>query len=229
MATLGERLLELRVLTSSPYAMVNGLMRKEQQNLQATTQYSVEAFKSYFSNAGDMATPERFDVLIDVPDALVREFGLSTRDLIFQCAGAELPGKEIRFMTVRHNAFPDHVPRAIEHSAITLEFVCRADLLERRMFTAWLDLMINDNQDNWRYGLVKYKRGEGDAVRYDRKITIQKRPQTPHDAPVTAISLVDAMPTMIGRQTLSWADTNAIMTLPVTFIFRSWRDEPLQD
>lgn len=186
---------------------------------------SIEDFKAYFAGAGEFSRTDLFNVIVEVPPEISSSFSLSSRDLIFQCEGAELPGKSIDVLTLRHNLFIDRVPVDVMFPEVTLQFICRSDLLEKKVFDAWMNTMINTDEDDWRYGLVKYKRGAtGEAHRpYDTSVTICQKFHVPTALNASAIKLIDAMPIQVASMPLNWQDTS-FHKLSVTFAYRRWED-----
>ena len=183
-------------------------------------------FIKYFENAGDIARPDYFNVLITLPEDVTKVVGLNQKNLMFQCEAAELPGRNIEMIAIRHNAFLDRMPIDINYPEITLTFICRSDLLEKKLFDVWLEKMIGTREDA-NYGLVRYKVRENNEPSYSTTIKICQKFQLDTDLNASAIVLIDALPTQIASMPLNWNDSG-FHKLSVTFAYRKWEDETIK-
>lgn len=188
---------------------------------------TVSSFTSYFSQGGDLSKTNFFDVKINVPKDLADQTGLTSRELSIQCDIAELPGKNIDVLTIRHNNFIDRVPSDILFPEVVLGFICRGDLLEKKLFDLWLgQMLVSDERDPY-YGFAKYKINDGDTGKnYYTKISINQRYQLETDDVASEIVLIDAMPISMSSMPLSWSEDSA-HKLSVTFAYRRWEDKTI--
>ena len=188
---------------------------------------SVTDFISYFSSAGDMSRSDYFNVIVEVPPGIALDVGLSGKDLMFQCEAAELPGRTIDLMPIRHNTFLDRIPIDINYPEVTLTFICRSDLLEKKLFDVWMEKMI-PTQEDVNYGLVRYKRNSDTPEdKYDCTIKIFQKYQIVTESNASIIKLVEAMPTSMASMPLNWGD-QSFHKLSVTFAYRKWVDETIK-
>lgn len=111
--------------------------------------FNVNEFRSHFSRYNDFAKPDKFDVLISVPEKLIGSFG--SKELSLQCESAELPGRTISMIEHRHYAFTERIPQFSFFGECTLTFLCNGELAEKKFFDAWQNEMISYSD-----GLVKY-------------------------------------------------------------------------
>lgn len=192
-------------------------------NLYKSTVYD---FVSYFAQGGDFSRSDYFNVVIDVPTLITRAIGLNGGDLMFQCDAAELPGRQIDVLPIRHNTFIDRIPIDVMYPEVTLQFICRQDMLEKKLFDYWMEQMIGSQEDR-NYGLVKYKRKPNFEERYDCNITIFQKYQIPTEANASTIKLLEAMPISMSSMPLSW-DNQSFHKLSVTFAYRKWVDETIR-
>jgi hypothetical protein len=187
----------------------------------------VTDFISYFSRAGDMSRSDFFNVIIEVPPNISKQVGLSGHDLMYQCEAAELPGRHIDLMPIRHNTFLDRIPMDINYPEVNLTFICRSDLLEKKLFDVWMEKMVGTQEDR-NYGLVRYKIQSNDETdRYDCSIRIFQKFQIPTTTNASTIRLVEAMPTQVSSMPLHWNDQN-FHKLTVTFAYRKWVAETIK-
>jgi len=190
----------------------------------------IDGFKAYFASGGDFSKSDLFDVTVHLPADIASQIGITGQDLSFQCENVDLPGKNIDMLPIRHNMFIDRVPVDMTFPEITLSFICRADLLEKKVFDAWLESMISSNEDSKYYGVVKYKVPDqltDSADNYYSTVTItQYYPfgQLGNPPIATQIDLIDAMPISIASMPLNWQN-ESINTLHVTFAYRRWVDK----
>jgi hypothetical protein len=206
---------------------VLNLFEREEDSQSNLYNSGVSDFISYFSRAGDMSRSDYFNVIIDVPQNLQQEVGLSGHDLMFQCESAELPGKHVEMMPIRHNTFLDRVPMDVSYPEITLTFICRSDLLEKKLFDIWMEKMIGTQEDR-NYGLVRYKiKSEDKTDRYDCSIKIIQKFQIATTTDASSIKLIEAMPITMSSMPLHWNDQN-FHKLSVTFAYRKWVDETIR-
>lgn len=187
---------------------------------------TISSFTSYFAQGGDLSKSNFFDVHIQVPDQLAKDTGLTARELSIQCDIAELPGKNIDVLTIRHNNFIDRVPSDILFPEITLGFICRGDLLEKKLFDLWIESMIPSNETDPYYGFAKYKITDDVSQNYFTEVSINQRYQLETDEIASQIVLIDAMPISISTMPLNWADDSA-HKLTVTFAYRRWEDRTI--
>jgi hypothetical protein len=197
--------------------------KEPESNLYRST---IQDFVSYFAQGGDFSRSDYFNVVIDVPTPISKAIGLTGGDLMFQCDVAELPGRQIDLLPIRHNTFIDRIPIEVTYPEITLQFICRQDLLEKKLFDFWMEQMIGSKEDRY-HGLVKYKRKDDYEQRYDCTITIFQKFQIPTETNAAAIKLIEAMPTTVSSMPLSWGDQN-FHKLSVTFAYRKWEDETIK-
>lgn len=193
-----------------------------ESNLYKSTVYD---FISYFAQGGDFSRSDYFNVMIDVPPEISASIGLGGRDLMFQCDSAELPGRQIDVLPIRHNTFLDRIPIDTIYPEVTLQFICRQDMLEKKLFDYWMEQMIGSQLDR-NYGLVKYKRPKS-GQRYDCDITIFQKYQIPTEVDAAAIKLIEAMPISVASMPLSW-DNQSFHKLSVTFAYRKWEDTTIR-
>jgi len=186
---------------------------------------NIDDFRSYFAKGGDFSKTDFFDVLIDVPVDIQEQIGLKGEDLIMQCEATELPGKSVETLTVRHNMFLDRLPLDVVYPDITLNFLCRGDLLEKKLFDVWLEKMVGTKDNHVNYGVVQYKLSDNpDVSNYFGRVNIRQYYNFNASDPVVSdIRLVDAMPIQVASMPLSWSD-DGIHKLMVTFTYRKWED-----
>lgn len=188
---------------------------------------TINSFTSYFAKGGDLSKSSFFDVRIRVPEELREKTKMDSRDLSMQCEIAELPGKNIDTVAIRHNNLIDRIPSDILFPEVTLGFLCRGDLLEKKLFDLWLDGMISTDETNPYYGFAKYKITGDSKANYFTEIEINQRYQLETSEVASQIVLIEAMPISMSTMPLNWAD-DAAHKLSVTFAYRRWEDRKIQ-
>ena len=119
-----------------------------------------------------------------------------TRYLSLQCETAELPGRTIMTEEVQIYGPTTRRPYQTNYEDFTLTFLCTNDFYERKLFDRWLDCIQPSDTNNVRYAL-----GENSyltnptIIQYDDFIK-----------QIYAVQFIDAYPTSIASQPLSWGD-----------------------
>jgi len=163
-------------------------------------------------------------VFSDVSDAINTAMGSDSggmkssnpsvsRYLALQCEAAELPGRTLETADVKIYGPSFKVPYRMQYSETTLTFICTNDFYERKLFERWMDAIIPSDTNNPRFPKSQSSRYLTDIriIQYDDIVR-----------QIYAVDLIDAFPTGISPQALSWGD-DAFHRLSVQFSYQKYR------
>jgi hypothetical protein len=164
-------------------------------------------------------------VFTDVSDAINNAMGSDGSDgmkssnpsvsryLALQCEAAELPGRTLETADVKIYGPSFKVPYRMQYSETTLTFICTNDFYERKLFERWMDAIVPSDTNNPRFPKSQVSRYLTDIriIQYDDVVR-----------QIYAVDLIDAFPTGISPQALSWGD-DAFHRLSVQFSYQKYR------
>lgn len=164
-------------------------------------------------------------IFTDVSDAINNAMGSDGSDgmkssnpsvsryLALQCEAAELPGRTLETADVKIYGPSFKVPYRMQYSETTLTFICTNDFYERKLFERWMDAIIPSDTNNPRFPKSQVSRYMTDIriIQYDDVVR-----------QIYAVDLIDAFPTGISPQALSWGD-DAFHRLSVQFSYQKYR------
>jgi hypothetical protein len=180
---------------------------------------------------GDFVEVSIFDTLINIPGDIVTEvsqsistaFGNSeskrysdptiSRYLGLQCDTAELPSKSLATSEVKIYGPTYKVPFQTQYTESTLGFLCTNDFYERKLFDRWMEAIMPTDTNNLRYS-------RDNDTRYTTNIKIIQYDDFIKQ--IYAVELIDAFPTAIASQPLSWSE-DGFHRLSVTFSYQKYR------
>jgi hypothetical protein len=174
--------------------------------------FDINSFRHHFELHGEVSKSDKFDVLISVPAEVSQ--GTTMRDLSLQCEVSELPSRDIEMIEFKHYAFTKRIPRLNQYNHVTFTFLCTGDMIEKKLFDRWLDIMIPVNT-----GLVNYPQDESGNFKYLGDVYINQR-DTQNRLRYT-VRLFNALPIGTAAMQQNWAD-DSIHRLSVTFAFEKW-------
>jgi hypothetical protein len=185
--------------------------------------FTPQSFLSNIGNKGGLAKPNRFHVILNIPDIVTSSIigGVDetpedyiqtrfnagtgstdiTRWLSMQCETAELPGKQLQTSDAKIYGPTYKVPYQVQYSDITLQFICSNLFYERKLFDRWLEYIIPNNTNN-----ARFPKGKGIKGGYLTRIMIVQFNDVVKQ--IYAVELIDAFPISITAQPLNWADDN---------------------
>ena len=136
-----------------------------------------------------------------------------SRYLALQCETAELPGRTLETADARIYGPSFKVPYRMQYSETTLTFICTNDFYERKLFERWMDAIIPSDTNNPRFP-------KSTASRYLTDIRVIQYDDIVRQ--IYAVDLIDAFPTGISPQALSWGD-DAFHRLSIQFSYQKYR------
>ena len=175
--------------------------------------FKINDFRTHFSKNNEFARADKFEAWITVPTKLGTRFTM--QEIALQCEISELPGRAIAMIEQRHYAFINRIPHHNIFPDVNMTFYCNGNMIEKKFFDAWMELMIPVQS-----GLINYI-DDG----YTSDITIKQYSNTVgKDGKPEVIyqcTLVNALPTSIAPLQVSWQD-DSIHRLPISFAYKKW-------
>jgi len=213
--------------------------------------FSPNLFLSNITGKGGPARSNRFEVILPIPPYIGKSIGNSflekvlnfpnsvfsdvsdainsaigsesdrmqssnpsvSRYLALQCESAELPGRTLETADARIYGPSFKVPYRMQYSETTLTFICTNEFYERKLFERWMDAIIPSDTNNARFP-------KSTASRYLTDIRVIQYDDIVRQ--IYAVDLIDAFPTGISPQALSWGD-DAFHRLSVQFSYQKYR------
>jgi hypothetical protein len=180
--------------------------------------FNINNFIQNLNQHNETARTDKFDILMIPPAKVAAYAGLSPsaigRGLNLQCEISELPGRDIAMTEYTTHAFVRRMPHMNQYGAANFTFICTGDFWEKRMFDAWLDLMVPAQT-----GLVNYAVDANNQRNYECDVYCNQYDMAGNQ--IYQAQLVDAVPTAVSVLNQSW-DNDSIHRLNVTFQFRKW-------
>lgn len=166
---------------------------------------SIDKFITSFKK--DLARPSRFEVKITPPPGL----GADSRwtEMTLRCETAELPGKT--FMTHDQKIYgpTEKYPYQHAYNDINLTFIVTDDMVEKKMFEQWINLIAPMKSYNFNYSNV-----------YRSTITINQYDVSNKIS--YGVRLIDAYPTGMNQLDLDWS-SDGHHKLVMTFAYTYWQ------
>ena len=151
-----------------------------------------------------VASPARYEVMILNP--LARGFDT---EVCMMCEEAELPGVILATTEMQMYGPTYHLPYMAQYSEIPLTFICSEDLLEKRYFDSWKEMIISVDDhyvayfDNYCADIVINKLDSMDNIMY-------------------SCVLKEAFPATVHPVTLGYANSTQYCKFQVSMKYHSW-------
>ena len=181
---------------------------------------------------GNFVEASVFDSILNIPGAIVTSVAGAltntlnansdaknysdpsiSRYLGLQCDTAELPSKSLATSEVKIYGPTYKVPYQTTYTETTLGFLCTNDFYERKLFDRWMEAIMPTDTNN-----LRFPRDED--TRYTTNIKVIQYDD--YIKQIYAVELIDAFPTSIAAQSLSWSD-DGFHRLSVTFAYQKYR------
>jgi hypothetical protein len=138
----------------------------------------------------------------------------SNGQLSMMCNTASLPGKSFATVKQTLSILPNKLPYQAQYDDITFTFTSSSDLRERKYFEVWMNAIIND--------------GNGTINFYDEYISSINIYQLNDKGNKTyAVKLYEAYPIHISNIDYSYATTNSLINMSVTFTYKYWKNQSI--
>ena len=174
--------------------------------------FNLTDFKGALTGQG--ARPTLFDVQITSPSYTA---GDPVGKINFTCRAAQLPGKTFATASAKVYGPVFKVPYQTMYGDTSLTFLCTNEFYERKLFERWTEAIMPPDTNNLRYP-------KGDSSRYLTNIKIIQYDEFIQQ--IFAVELIDAFPTSIAAQPLSWSE-EGFHRLTVTFAYQKYK--PIYD
>jgi hypothetical protein len=210
--------------------------------------FSPNLFLSHMKSKDGPAKPSRFEVVIPLPkyisdfvpnniienllnlpnaifgtvtDAIGSALGQSpvganstlSRYLALQCETAELPGRTLMTHEAKVYGPTYKVPYQSQYNEMTLTFLCTNEFWERKLFDRWIEAIMPSDTNNMRYA-------KDEATRYMTPIKVIQYDDFIKQ--IYAVELIDAFPTGVSAQPLSWSE-DGFHRLSVQFAYQRYK------
>jgi len=135
------------------------------------------------------------------------------------CEAAEMPGKALTTENVKIYGPGYHVPYLVTYQNIALTFINTNAHTERLFFDLWMNSIISPTTNNVRFP-------KGDNSGYLTRIeVVQYSSDASLESEIYKVKLIDAFPTSITPQQLSWGD-DAFQRMSVSFLYQKYEIVP---
>lgn len=177
---------------------------------------SSELLSHVTMKSGGYSRPHHFAALISPPSVLKSMFGNEhLRRVSLNCSATALMGRH--FASVDQDT-GGQVIRKMPHSVIYGELPCRfylsSDLLEKKFFDAWQDLILDPSTGNLNYYDL-----------YRGTVSLVKHSRVHNNSDSEKYNYIEAYPIIVGDVQQDYASFNEISTLDVTFAYWIWERE----
>jgi len=174
---------------------------------------SINDFKQSFK--GDIARQNRFLVFIPTPVKFLTDINLAgqfdvTRNLVFRCENAQLPGKTLATTEQRIYGPIEKHPYLATYNDIDLTFIVDDDMQQKNFFDDWLNFINPTSTNDFRY-------------RQDYETIITVNQYTVSDDISYSVNLFNAFPVSINQLDLDW-NSDGYHKLVVTFAYTRWEN-----
>lgn len=152
-------------------------------------------------------------VTIDPPFSLLSKHAYDIEEYKYTCETSRLPGFIFKTENRLISGIRSEIPVGIEQERLSLTFLVRSDMQERKLFDDWFTLI----QDPETFKLEYYQNYVGNlsVQTYNDSGKINYK-----------VQYYNVYPLLITAQQLSWAETN-VLRLTTEFAYEKWKQIPL--
>lgn len=162
------------------------------------------------------ARPNRYQVHVFPPLAMIAEFGSVARSFSFLCDNATWPGTLIATSEDKIWGPIRKMPYLNTFEDLRFSFICTENMEIRKFFDAWQQKIIN--RDNF---LVSYY----DQYAKDARVRIVLLGQD--DNPIHGIICEECFPVEVVSQPLAYEETDTYLKVEVVMAYRQWKEDPI--
>lgn len=163
---------------------------------------------THLKTSGYLARPTEYQVIFSVPSYIELDSNLQRR-IMLNCNSVDIPTLNVQTVDVDIGGAKTskHV-HSYETPAITIKFYCSEDLLEKRVFDAWISGIFSKHYNNVRYD---------DEITSDfiiRKLS-RRSSGNGNKNTIGDIVLVKAKPISINTTSLDYSASDSLMEVTV--------------
>lgn len=187
-------------------------------------------FRAYMDGGEGLAKSCRFAVVIRPQGQYVLNNTQFSRELMYLCEVAEMPGRGFVNIDLRYYGPSFKLPVQTQYEDINFTFLCRNQSFERQFFDDW-QLIINpintydfNYRDDYRAEIDIYQFADAPKERYGTTFGPLPVPVRYEEADPEAqycITLHDAYPIFVNPQPMTWQD-DQFQRLVVNFTYFKW-------
>lgn len=198
----------------------------------APRQLTMADFRAMADQYGSLQKSCKFIVMIVPTGEYIRVNNQFSRQLMYMCEVAELPGRNFEAIDIRYYGPNQKLPHKTIYEDINLTFVCRSQSLERQFFDNWHTVINPQNTWDFNYRdqyaaqihIYQYsdygKEGMIDGYMPGMGVVPVRTNTNQPDAQYW-MTLHDAYPIMIQPQPMTWAD-DQFQRVIVSFTYTHW-------
>jgi len=135
------------------------------------------------------------------------------------CEAAEMPGKALTTENVKIYGPGYNVPYLTTYQNIALTFLNTNVHTERLFFDIWMNSIISPTTNN-----VRFQKGDNSGYLTRIEIT-QYSTDSSYEREIYKVKLIDAFPTSIAPQQLSWGD-DGFQRMSISFLYQKYEIVP---
>jgi hypothetical protein len=178
--------------------------------------FSPNKFLSEIKGSRGPAKNSLYDVRILPPPIFISlGYRKYIEPLSMLCESAEMPGKSFVTENVKIYGPGYNVPYLTTYQNIPLTFLCTNAHTERLLFDLWMNSVISPTTNN-----VRFQKGNDSKY----LTTIEVTQYDSQEKPIYKAKLIDAFPTSIAPQQLSWGD-DGFQRLTVSFLYQKYESD----
>lgn len=175
---------------------------------------SINNFLTSFKK--DLSRPNRFDVFIPIPLALISYYTGGARQLSLRCEQAELPSRTFATAEKKIGSVPvQRFPYASTYNDLTLTFLVSGDMTEKLFFDAWMNIINPTSNFNF-----NYKRD------YSTDIVVRQYDMS--NNLTYDVLIIDAFPIAVNQLDLDWSN-DGVHKLSIVFAYTYWTNNTLDN
>lgn len=190
--------------------------------------FSLSQFRSSISNRG-VAKTNSYEVIISVTDKLrgiADVTMIGTSELALRCQSIQLPEIDLMTMPYYQKVIGGGERRVVginQYKIIPMEFIVDKDMKIAQFFQNWLQGIVNyyspSNFNTINENQLPYEVAYKDEYAVQIEINVFPQGITAGDQAPQTYHLYNAFPINMGNITLSYADENKYMILPIGFTY----------
>lgn len=191
--------------------------------------FNIQELKSTVAKYGGLASTNKFMARITLPTG-ARAYlpDISTRELSLFCDAGTLPGKNVRALDIKRQAYGDiyRMPIAKENKSVGLSFFVDSQYQIMKFFHSWIGFIVEDGNETPNSIMDRQRSYREVAYLEDYASTLELfgYSDSGEDQGIK-FSLYNAYPVQVGDVQVGWEQNDQIMRIPVEFNFTHFTTE----